>query len=434
MTNTLLTSDIILKEALLHLQNELGASNLCNRDYEAPFAHGQGVAGKPGDTIRIRKPVRGQIRVGSTMQVQDVLEGKTALTVGTMIGADLQFSSQDLTLRVEDFGDRYLKPQMIKLANKIDLDVMTELVQHCPNWQGTPGNTVNSFQDYALAPQRLDELSVPTDSRGGLLSPADYWGTVANLTTLSGDAPVKSSLERSKLGRFANTDTYMTQNVITQTVGSWQAATPIMSASAGTQSTTYAAVMANNYSEMPINISGLTANVSTLNIGDVFTISGVFAVNPITLQTQAFLRQFTIVGNASNVASPVTADASGNATVYITPPIIPVSASNPPASGSQYATVSVAPAASSAITVKGVSGNGYAQNIVMHPDAVTLAVVPLIKPEGAVRCTTQTYKGISMRLITGYDITNDLSPWRFDVFYGTRATQGNLACRLSGTP
>ncbi len=425
MTNTLLTTDVILKEALFHFENELGASKICNRDYEAPFAHGQGVAGKPGDTIRIRKPVRGLIRTGSTMQVQDIAEGKTSITVGTMIGADLQFSSQDLTLRVEEFGTRYLRPNMIKLANQVDLDVMTELVKHCPNWQGTPGQTVNSFQDYALGPQRLDELSVQNTDRAGLLSPADYWGTVANLTTLSGDAPVRSSLERSKLGRYANTDTYMTQNIITQTVGSW-GTSPTLNSASGVQTTTYAAVMANNYSEQTISVSGLTASTGTVNAGDVFTLSSVFAVNPITLATQAFLRQFVVITGA-------TADASGNATITISPPIIPVSTTNPPAQGSQYATVSVAPATNAAITIKGTASTGYAQNVVMHPDAVTLAVVPLIKPEGAVRCETQTYKGLSMRLITGYDITNDLTPWRFDIFYGTRAIQGGMACRLSGT-
>ena len=425
MTNTLLTSDIILKEALLHLENELVISKICNRDYEAPFAHGNGVAGKPGDTIRIRKPVRGQIRTGSTMQVQDVLEGRTSLTVGTMIGADLQFSSQDLTLRIEDFGPRYLRPQMIKLANKIDTDVMAELVQHCPNWQGTPGQTINSFQDYAIAPQRLDELAVPSRGRSGILSPADYWGTIGNITTLSANAPVKSALQESILGRFANTDTYMTQNIATQTVGTW-GASPVLNSASGVQTTTYATVMANNYSEQTINVSGLTASTGTIVAGDVFTLSSVFAVNPITLATQSFLRQFCVVAGA-------TADASGNATITITPPIIPVSSTNPPASGSQYATVSVAPATNAAITVKGTASTTYNQNIVLDPDAVTLAVVPLIRPQGAVKVETQTYKGLSMRLITGYDITNDLSPWRFDVFYGTRATQPNLACRLSGT-
>lgn len=426
MTNTLLTSDVILKEALFHLENELGISKVCNRDYEAPFANSAGIAGKPGDTIRIRKPVRGLIRTGSTMQVQDIAEGKTTIVVGTQIGADLQFSSQDLTLRVEDFGTRYLRPQMIKMANKIDTDVMQELVQHCPNWQGTPGNTINSFGDYALAPQRLDELSVPTNDRAGLLSPADYWGTVANLTTLSADAPVRSSLQRSKLGTFAGTETYMTQNIYTQTVGSW-GTSPVLNTASGVQTTTYAAVMANNYSEQSINISGLTATTGTVNAGDVFTLSSVFAVNPITLATQSFLRQFVVITGA-------TADASGNATISISPAIIPVTNTTPPTQGSQYATCSAAPASNAAITIKGTASTSYAQNVVLNPDAVTLAVVPLIKPQGAVKCETQTYKGISMRLITGYDITNDLTPWRFDLFYGFRAIQGALACRLSGTP
>ncbi len=35
--NTLLSSDIILREALLHLENELIISKICNRDYEREF-------------------------------------------------------------------------------------------------------------------------------------------------------------------------------------------------------------------------------------------------------------------------------------------------------------------------------------------------------------------------------------------------------------
>ncbi len=38
-----------------------------------------------------------------------------------------------------------------------------------------------------------------------------------------------------------------------------------------------------------------------------------------------------------------------------------------------------------------------------------------------------------MRLIQGYDMTNDLSQWRFDLLYGVKAVRPGHAVRLSGT-
>src|SRR5687768_5652741 len=113
-TNTLLTNDVILKEGMMHLTNNLVASKLVNRDFEAEFG---GSSAKNGATIRIARPIRGVVRTGATMTPQDITEGRTALTVATQLGADLEFTSADLTLSVDKFSDRILKPQMIRLAN-----------------------------------------------------------------------------------------------------------------------------------------------------------------------------------------------------------------------------------------------------------------------------------------------------------------------------
>ncbi|MBS0219146.1 MAG: hypothetical protein JSR91_00240 [Proteobacteria bacterium] len=410
MTNNLLTPDIILREALMQLENELVLAKLVNRDYEQQFAKPL----KPGDTIRIRRPVKGQVRTGAVRQVQDVDEGNTSLTVATQIGADLDFNSVDMTLKVEDFSDRYLRPQMIQIANKIDLDLHAELYQHCPNWVGTPGNTVNSFSDYALAPQRLDEFSIPRGDWNGILSPADYWGTIGSITALSADAPVKSALQNSKLGRFANTDTYMSQNVKAHTVGTWGASPAI---NGGSQGSTYAAVKTSKYLSQTLNVDGLTANTGTVSVGDVFTIDNVYAVNSVTGDALDFLKQFVVI-------SAATADGSGAAALTISPAII---------TSGPYKTCSAVPADDAAITVKGTKGSSYRQNLVFQKDAVTLAVPPLVKPRGAVAVSSQTYKGITMRLIEGYDLNNDVSGWRFDVLYGVAATQSHFATRLSGS-
>jgi len=45
---------------------------------------------------------------------------------------------------------------MIQLANAVDQDLMA-LYKQVNNWVDTPGQVVDSFKDFALAPQRLDD-------------------------------------------------------------------------------------------------------------------------------------------------------------------------------------------------------------------------------------------------------------------------------------
>lgn len=410
MTNSLLTTDRILTESLLHLENEMVMAKLVSRDYEAEYEKPQ----KAGASIRIRKPVRGQVRTGNVRQVQDVDEGNTTLTVSTLVGADLDFTNVDMTLSVEKFSERYLKPQMSVIANHIDLALHAELYQHCPNWVGTAGQSVDSYRDYTYGPQRLDELAVPTGERAGILSPGDYWGTVASVTALSANAPVRSALENASLGRYANTDTYMSQNVKAHTVGTWAGDSPQVDGA--TQASNWATAKSTTYTSQTLNIKNLT-NANTIKKGDIFTIAGILAVNPITGDAQDFPRQFCVISDDATISGTT-------ATITITPAII---------TSGPYKTCSEAPTDSDAITVKGTSATSYKQNLVFHPDAITLAIVPLEVPRGAVSCVQKSYKGITMRLIEGYDMTNNISGWRFDVLYGVLAHQPHLATRLSGT-
>lgn len=408
-TNTLLTNDIILKEAMMHLNNNLVISKLCNRDFESSF----GGEVKNGDTIRLARPIRGQVRSGATMAVQDVTEGRAAFTVATQIGADLQFTSKDLTLSVDKFGERILKPQMIKLANQLDQAVYQELADATANWVGTPGTTISNFAAFAKAPQRLDELSVPTDGRVGILSPADYWGMVGSVAGLYVMNDAKTALERAKLPPLGGVDVYMSQNVTTHTNGNWS--TTAMAVTGVALSTTYASV--KDTWTFSTQINGMTANTGTVKKGDVFTVSGVYAVNIITGAQQSYLQQFTVTADA-------TADANGIGSVTISPP---------PITSGPYATVSTSGAIGGAVTFVGTKAVAYPSSLVFHPDAVTLACPPLIKPQGAAWCDQMSYDGFNLRLVQGYDGTNDQPWWRFDLLYGVKAHQPWLATRVSGS-
>lgn len=404
MANTTLTADIIAKEAVRILDNELVMAKKVFRGYENEFS-GNINGYKKGDTITIRKPTDFTVRDGAVMNAQDVVEGKTTITVDKRKGVDFKFTSQDLTLKIEQLSERVIKPAMVQLANQMDVDLHA-LYKDVPNWVGTPGQTINSFADFAKGPERLDEYAVPQDNRCSVLSPADNWGLIGSQTALYTDSIVKPAYREGSMGMIAGIDNYMTQNVATHTVGADTSGTVNGSVTAATIS--YDAVKDTN--QQTITVASLD-----LNPGDVFTIADVFAVNPVTKQRLAFPKQFTVVSYSSNSLTFAPAMIWNGAFQNIAV-----------ASG-------VTDLNTKAITAVGTAATGYRQNMIFHKNAFALVSVPLVVPPGAVDVSRQTYKGTSVRVIPVYDGVNDESAWRLDILYGTKTIDPRLATRISGT-
>ncbi len=412
MSNTTLTADIIAAEAITILDNELVMAKQVFRGYENEFD--KKINGyTPGDTISIRKPTDFTVRTDAVMAAQDVTEGKTSITVDQRRGVDFSFTSQDLTLKIGDLSERVIKPAMVQLANSVDTYLMG-LYKNVPNWVGTPGQVINSYTDFALAPQRMDEYSVPTDGRSAVLSPADHWGLLGSQTALYMQDVAKDAYRKGSLGSIGGVDTFMSQNIPTHTVGV-ATGTPLVQGAS--QATTYALTM--NTGVQTLATDGWTnSTTGILKAGDVFTIAGVYAVNPVTKATLPFLKQFVVTADADSGAT------TGPATLTIAPAMI--------ASGA-FQNVSAGPADNAAITVLGTGGTGYRQNLVFLKNAFALVMVPLVDPPGAIDVSRKSYKGLNVRVIPVYDGTNDNSAWRLDILFGGKTLDGRLATRVSGT-
>lgn len=411
MANTIVTPSIVAKAAVRILENELVMAGMVYRGYEDEFdkkVNGYSV----GDTITVRKPTDFTVRDGAVMSTQDVTEGKTTITVDKQKGVDFAFTSKELTLNIDELAERVIRPAMVQLANQVDLDVMAQY-KNIPNWVGTPGQTVDSFADFAKAPTRLDLGAVPQDTRAAVLSPTDYWAMAGSQTALYMQNVAQGAYRKGRIGEIGGVDTYMSQNVPTHTVGPL-GGTPLVNG--GSQGVAYATVKDTGTQSL-ITDGWTAAAAARVKAGDVFTIAGVYDVNPVTKATLPHLKMFTVVADASS-------DGSGNATLTISPPIV--------ASGA-FQTVSAVPADNAAMTFLGTAGTGYAQNLVFHKNAFALVVVPLVKPPGAVDVSRETYKNITARVIPVYDGTNDKSAWRLDILYGVKTIDPRLAVRLSGT-
>lgn len=410
MANTTLTASIVAKASLAILENELTMANAVYRGYEGEFdkkINGYEV----GDTITIRKPTDFTVRSTITASAQDVTEAKTTIQVNSIAGVDFAFTSQQLTQNIGELSERVIRPAMIQIANQIDVATMN-LYKDIPQWVGTPGTLVQSFAGFAKGAQNLDQRSVPQDSRSAILAPADFWALAGSQTALYSQAINNKSYREGEIGKIGGINTFMSQNAPTFTTGP-MGGTPLVNGAS--QNTTYDTTGANTQT---LITDGWTAAAAARVVkGDVFTIAGVYDVNPVTKATLPILKQFVVVSNGSS-------DGLGNLTLTIAPQIITSGA---------FQTVSAAPADNAAMTFVGTANTGYTNNLFFHKNAFALCTVPMVKPPGAVDCSRQSKNGLSVRVIPFYDGTNDKSTWRLDVLYGVKTIDPRLAVRVSGT-
>lgn len=414
MPQTLVTPSLIAKEALMQLENNLVLANQVHREYKKEFSGGQ------GSTVSIRKPVKFYTADGATRVGQDVEEKTTNIVVDQRKHVSWSFSTQDLTLSIEEYSERYIKPAAITLANTMDRKGY-ELYRNVWNSVGTPGTTPASFAAVASAAQRLDEMAVNGDMRSMMLNPAARYAVAGNQLTLdSVGTKGKSAYEKALMGEIAMFDTYSTQNVANHTVGV-ATGTPLVNG--GSQNVTYENATGSNWSQSLVTDGWTNSTAGILKAGDVITIDGVFAVNPVPgegttgKQVMPYLQQFTVLADATSGAS------TGPATLTISPPMI---------TSGPFQTVSAAPANDAEITVLGTGATAYPQNLGFHKNAFALVTVPLEMPDGASFKARESHNGLSIRVIKDYDIDTDEDVIRMDVLYGWRAIYPDLACRLWG--
>jgi len=426
MPNTVLNPTIIAQTAVRILENELVMGRRVYRGFEDEFdkkINGYEV----GDTISIRKPQNFSVRSGAVAVIQDVTEGKLTLSVNLQKGVDFKFSGAELTLKIDQLADRVIKPAMVRLANQVDTDLMNLFVG-IPNWVGQPATgadaPISTFQQFARAAERLDQMACPQDMRSAVLAPDSYWALAGGSLTQFVPQVNAQSYRQGEIGKIGGVDTYMSQNVPTFVgPGNLDSAATVT----GAQSTTYAAVMNTEATPgtMQLVVGGISPATSVVKAGTVFTIgtagTAVRAVNPVTKAVLPFQQMFTVVSDSA-------AAVAGAVTLTITPPIIPIGG----ADGPQWGTVDQAAGAGATIQIVGDASGSYRQNLMFHRDAFALVMVPMIKPPGAVDVSRETYKGTSVRLIPYYDGTNDVSNYRLDILYGIKVVDNRLAVRMSG--
>lgn len=401
-TNALLTDDIISLESLSVLENHLVAAKHTDRKKEGLFDKDGGSA--KSDTIRIRKPNQYTVRTGRTFSAQNIEDQFTTMTIDQQIGIDTEIYSDEFAQDISSFSDQVIKPQVSLLANAIDVAVLLAAKQ-THHSVGTPGAVPNALATYLSAGVKLDQNACPRDGqRAMIIGPQMQADIVDALKGLNESGKkLASQYETGEMGRgVAGFNWDVDQNCASHTVGPL-GGTPLVNGA----SQTGAALITNGWT---------AAAASRLKQNDVFTVAGVFSVNPVSKVSTGVLQQF-------RVTADVSSDGSGNLTAAIEPSII--------TSGAKQ-TVTNSPANGAAITVVGAANTVASEGAAWHKSAIALAFCALPKPDGVDMASTKTDKqlGISLRFIRWYDGNTDLWKARFDVKYGIKVLRPEWVVRV----
>ena len=402
MSNSILTIDMITRKALEILENNLVLTRNVNRAYDDSFA----VEGaKIGSTLRIRLPDRALVTDGAALQVQDDNEQFTTLTVSNQKHIGVNFTTAEMTMQLDDFAERVLKPRISQLASSIDADVANSF-RNIYQSVGTPGSTPSTSAVLLAAQQKLNESAAVMSPRYATVNPAANAGLVEGMKGLFNPTDTISRQFKNGMmgmGVLGFDEINMSQSIKQFTTGTRNAT--------GTVNTTVTAQGSNT-----IVLAGV-GNALTIKAGDVFTVAGVFAVNPQTRESTGSLQQFVAVVDA-------VSSAGGVASVTVSPAMY--------TSAHALATIDAFPASGAVTTFVGAANSQYPQNLVYHKDAITFATADLLMPQGVDMASRQVHNGISMRIVRQYDINNDRLPCRIDVLYGYSVIRPQMGVRLWG--
>lgn len=398
MANTLLSATAVTREALRVLHQKLNFVGSITREYDSSFAKD---GAKIGDTLKIRLPNEYVVRSGAPLQAQDTVENTVELKVQTQKGVDLNFTSADLTMSLDNFSERIIEPAMARLAANIEADAMS-MYKDVANQVNNHGAAISLAKVFDARKMLVDNLA-PTSGRVANLNSQDNVDLINDVKGLFNAQEVLSKQYREGyVGRTAGFD--FMENTL------WPAHTRGAASGAYTTNTQVGTLP---LSSTPVTSLTVATGTGAMNKGDVFTVANVFRVHPETKQSTGVLQQFV-----------VTADYAGGAgVVSISPSIVLAGASQNVAIPST--------SASAALSFAGTASATSGLSMAYQKSAFAFATADLVMPKGVDWGAREVYDGVSMRIVRQYDISQDKLPCRLDVLYGYKAIRPQLAVRLA---
>jgi len=405
MSNSLVTIDMVTREALRIAHEKTQFIGTVDRQYDDSFAK---TGAKIGTSLRVRKPNKYVRTQGSrVMDVQDQAEATSTITVATQDHVDMRFNSAELALTIDELSKRYIEPAVAILVSGIEADFLAASTKATYNVAGTAGTAITTLATPGAARAKLNQYLAPKDDNRAIQMDSVTMGGLVNGMSAYFN-PAKDGSDRFREGLVARTsmaDYYENERIWTLTNGS----------DVTTSTNSSAGVTDGGTS---LNFDATTS--ATCAVGGVFTIAGVYACHPETKQAYSSLQQFTLVSGGTTSGASVVSPA-----IYLTGPNQNVCS----AAGAKLATTDFN---SQVMTWVGAASTSYAQSLMYHKEAFQFVTADLPIMDDAAKCVRRVQDGLSMRVWQASDIRNDELLMRIDILYGFAALRPEWACRMIG--
>jgi hypothetical protein len=373
LANVLLTVEDIARQSLLRLRNNLVMLPLVYRDHTYDIKN-------KGDSVQVKRPptFTAQDFTGATT-AQDIVESEVTVQLNKISDVTLEITSKQMTLNINDFNEQVTNPAMEAIAQKIDNELLGMYLD-IPYFAGISGTTPSALDAFAAASRVLNVNKVPQGNRSGVWNPnaLEKFGVIPAIVNAEKSGSTQA-LREGSIGRIQGMDNFMDQNVNTHIAG-------------GYTSLADAKVTAALGATVVPFTSTAGAAVTSLKRGDLLTI-GAF---------QYVVTEDTLAAVAGAIAA-----------VKIYPALKVAAAATP-------------------VVFADVTARAHVANLAFHKNAFAFVNRPMALPEGGATGYVTTFEGISIRVVKGYSMTSKVNEISFDILYGLKTLQPELAVQNLG--
>lgn len=408
MANTFMTineaAGTIAEAAATMLENEMGFCKTIGRADESDYEGKNGYSS--GQTIYINKPPRFDVQTSFdiTSTKQSIIEEKVALPLDIISTIGLSTDSLEFAyeIQLKNYIKRVIKPAVSRIAQDVEVRMLEKATKATYNSIGTAGSNTFDPSTILSARARLTKGTAPADTNRFLLLESTSMGAAVNARKgqFQDSTEIAKQYKKGLVGVADGFNWIESELLHTHTNGNdvvFEVRTTV-----STQGAT------------DIVVEGLTTTTGTVTAGTVFTVAGVYAVNPITKVQQEHLQQFVVIDSE-------TADGSGYATLTVSPAMYTTGAQK---------NISGFPTDGNAITPVGSASTAYTQGLAYHKEAFRMVSVPLIMPTKAEFAEQRTVNGITVAIIRDFDVNTRSMITRLDFLGGFVADRPEFACRL----
>jgi hypothetical protein len=403
MSNTIktLTAGDITREALSILHNKLTFISTINRQYDDRFARS---GAKNGGYLEIREPNEFTIRTGAIMDTQDVTEATQQLVLATQLGVDVNFSSVELTLSMDDFKSRILEPAMSRLAAEVEKTTIENVYPYVWKVENTVHGTKPVLADVLSCRALLQQGLAPSSNRYALVDAIAANSIITDSHDIFNPSnEISRQYSEGLIGSVAGITFKESEMTPRHTNGSRT-----------TAGTCDLSALANGSDHL--HLTGTS--------GEIMAKGGVYSVNQETKVSTGQLQQFSVT-----TAKTMT----GSSVVTYVSPIIYMTGAKQNMYCADWTAASAATVVDEATAANSSTGNAsttYTNSLVYHKDAFTFVSADLEMPKGVDFAYRAVNDGISLRIVRNYDIINDKFPCRIDVLFGSKCLRTPWAVRM----